>query len=54
MTCTQVLDELSVHRHTLERWRTEGRFPEFRRLPNGQLRLRRCELDAWTESLESA
>lgn len=52
MTCRQVLDELNVSRSTLDKWRTEKRFPEFVRLPNGELRIRRSILNAWFESLQ--
>jgi predicted DNA-binding transcriptional regulator AlpA len=51
LTLTDVCEELGVARSSLDAWRRDDRFPKFRKLPNGGLRLRRSELDVWTESL---
>lgn len=53
LTFPQVCDELGVSRGTLNAWRRDGRFPAFKRLPNGSLRLRRADLEAWSECLVS-
>jgi predicted DNA-binding transcriptional regulator AlpA len=55
MTVRQVLDELGgVSRRTFYRWREIGKAPEGIRLPNGELRFYRSDLNAWLESLRSA
>ncbi|WP_091098907.1 helix-turn-helix transcriptional regulator [Nonomuraea pusilla] len=49
------LDELGgVSRRTFYRWREIGKAPEGIRLPNGELRINRSDLEAWLESLRSA
>ena len=47
LTLEEVLDELQIARSTLDSWRRTKRFPAFRRLPNGQLRLERAVLEKW-------
>ncbi|MEU1725356.1 MULTISPECIES: helix-turn-helix transcriptional regulator [Nonomuraea] len=55
LTVAQVLDELGgVSRRTFYRWREIGKAPKGIRLPNGELRIYRSDLDAWLESLRSA
>ncbi|MEU8398003.1 helix-turn-helix domain-containing protein [Nonomuraea sp. NPDC048892] len=55
LTVRQVLDELGgVSRRTFYRWREVGKAPEGIRLPNGELRIYRSDLNAWLESLRSA
>jgi excisionase family DNA binding protein len=49
----QAMDVLGVSRSTLDGWRKSGRLV-FSKLPNGQLRIRHTELDAWLESLVEA
>ena len=49
----QAMDVLCVSRSTLDGWRKSGCLV-FSKLPNGQLRIRRAELDAWLESLVEA
>jgi excisionase family DNA binding protein len=49
----QAMDVLGVSRSTLDGWRKSGRLV-FSKLPNGQLRIRYKELDAWLESLVEA
>ena len=49
----QAMDVLGVSRSTLDGWRKSGCLV-FSKLPNGQLRIRRAELDAWLESLVEA
>jgi predicted DNA-binding transcriptional regulator AlpA len=49
------LEELGgVSRRTFYRWREIGRAPRGFRLPNGELRIYRSDLEAWLESLRSA
>jgi predicted DNA-binding transcriptional regulator AlpA len=55
LTVRQILDELGgVSRRTFYRWREIGKAPEGIRLPNGELRIYRSDLNAWLESLRSA
>lgn len=51
MTLPEVCDELGVARSTIDDWRATGRGPQFVRLPNGQLRIRRADFDAWLANL---
>ncbi|MEV4363280.1 helix-turn-helix domain-containing protein [Nonomuraea sp. NPDC049625] len=54
LTVSQVLDELGgVSRRTFYRWREIGKAPEGIRLPNGELRIYRSDLNAWLASLRS-
>ena len=52
LTYKDVLVELSVSRSTLDKWRSEGKAPEFVKLPNGEMRLRRSDFDAWVNQLQ--
>jgi hypothetical protein len=38
---------LQVARGTFDTWRSLGSAPECIKLPNGQVRVRRCALDSW-------
>ena len=49
---SEVLEELSIGRSTFDLWRAEGRAPRCYKLPNGQLRIKRADLDAWLSELE--
>jgi len=52
LTVAEVCDELNVAKSTFYDWRTKGRAPRCIRLPNGDLRIRRSELDRWMEARE--
>ncbi len=54
LTVAEVCDELNVAKSTFYDWRTKGRAPRCIRLPNGDLRIRRSELDRWIEAREDA
>ncbi|MFI6712842.1 helix-turn-helix transcriptional regulator [Nonomuraea sp. NPDC050478] len=55
LTVAQVLEELGgVSRRTFYRWREIGKAPRGIRLPNGELRIYRSDLESWLESLRSA
>ncbi|MFG1941317.1 helix-turn-helix transcriptional regulator [Nonomuraea sp. NPDC048826] len=55
LTVAQVLEELGgVSRRTFYRWREIGKAPKGIRLPNGELRIYRNDLESWLESLRSA
>jgi excisionase family DNA binding protein len=52
LTVEQLCSELGVARSTFYDWRAKRRAPKCIRLHNGELRIRRRDLDAWLESLE--
>jgi predicted site-specific integrase-resolvase len=52
MTVQEILDELGIPRRTWQRWRELGRAPRCTKLPNGELRIRRTDYEAWLASLE--
>lgn len=55
LTVAEVLAELGgVSRRTFYRWREIGKAPTGLRLPNGELRIYRSELNAWLNSLREA
>ncbi len=50
LTIAEVLAELQVARSTFDTWRSLGTAPQCIKLPNGQIRIRRCALDSWLAS----
>ncbi|MFD5183278.1 helix-turn-helix transcriptional regulator [Streptomyces sp. NPDC058372] len=48
----EVLAELGMSRAAFYRMRARGHAPRLIKLPNGQLRCRRTDLDAWWKSNE--
>jgi predicted site-specific integrase-resolvase len=48
----EVCAELQVPERTFREWRVKGRAPRCIRLPNGQLRISRDELDRWLDERE--
>ncbi|MEU9352187.1 helix-turn-helix domain-containing protein [Streptomyces griseoloalbus] len=50
----EVLKEIEMSRAAFYRMRARGKAPKLIKLPNGQLRCRRSDLDAWWSSLEDA
>jgi predicted DNA-binding transcriptional regulator AlpA len=51
---TEVCEELSVAESTFYDWRAKNRGPRCIKLPNGGVRVRRGDLDAWLETREEA
>ncbi|MFJ8823759.1 helix-turn-helix transcriptional regulator [Streptomyces sp. NPDC102467] len=49
---SEVLEEVGMSRAAFDRMRARGKAPRIRKLPNGQLRVRRADLDAWWEECE--
>ena len=47
MSLKDVLAEIAISRSTMNKWRSDGRAPSFIKLPNGELRIRRSEFEAW-------
>ena len=52
LTIADVCDELGVARSTFYDWRAKGAAPKSLKLPNGEIRVRRVDLDAWLHTLE--
>jgi excisionase family DNA binding protein len=52
LTIPEVCAELSVSRSTFYEWRAKGTAPHCLKLPNGELRVRRTELDRWLQTCE--
>ncbi|MCP9945426.1 helix-turn-helix domain-containing protein [Streptomyces somaliensis] len=50
----EVLTELGMSRAAFYRLRARGKAPKLIKLPNGQLRIRRSDLDAWLSGCEEA
>jgi predicted DNA-binding transcriptional regulator AlpA len=47
-------DELGIARSTFADWRAKGTGPRCVKLPNGQVRIRRTEMDRWLSTHEEA
>ncbi|MFE2468003.1 MULTISPECIES: helix-turn-helix transcriptional regulator [Streptomyces] len=45
----EVLAEIKMSRAAFYRMRARGQAPRLQKLPNGQLRVNRADLDAWWE-----
>jgi predicted DNA-binding transcriptional regulator AlpA len=52
LTVADVCEELCVSRSTFYDWRAKGKAPRCIKLPNGEIRVRRDELDRWLASCE--
>ena len=54
LTLAQLCEELQIARSTFYDWRAKGRAPKCIKLPNGDLRVRRADLERWLASLEES
>lgn len=54
LTVAELCAELGVSRSTFYEWRAKKRAPRCIKLPNGDLRIRRSELDRWLDAHEDA
>ncbi len=52
LTVAVVIAELDIPRSTFYKWRRLGTAPRCIKLPNGEVRIRRADLDAWLFSRE--
>ncbi|MFE5682564.1 helix-turn-helix transcriptional regulator [Streptomyces sp. NPDC057651] len=52
LTLAEVCEELGISRSTFYDWRAKRRAPRCIKLPNGDLRIRRTELDYWLDGRE--
>ncbi|MDX3776777.1 helix-turn-helix transcriptional regulator [Streptomyces europaeiscabiei] len=48
----EVLEEIGMSRAAFYRMRARGQAPRLHKLPNGQLRVNRTDLDDWWNNLE--
>ncbi|MET7386508.1 helix-turn-helix transcriptional regulator [Streptomyces sp. NPDC005529] len=48
----EALAEIGLSRAAFYRMRARGHAPKHLKLPNGQIRIRRADLDAWLDSCE--
>ena len=51
LTVTDICETLGVARSTWNKWLATGRAPKVKKLPNGQLRVRSDEFEAWMDGL---
>jgi predicted DNA-binding transcriptional regulator AlpA len=54
LTVAELCLELRISRSTFYEWRAKGRAPRCIKLPNGDLRVRRIELERWLDDREEA
>ncbi|WP_236242131.1 AlpA family transcriptional regulator [Streptomyces sp. CC228A] len=52
LTLVEALAEIRMSRAAFYRLRARGNGPKCLKLPNGQIRIRRADLDAWFEACE--
>lgn len=52
LSIAQICEELAVSRSTFYDWRAKGKAPRCIKLPNGEIRVRREELDRWLAACE--
>jgi predicted DNA-binding transcriptional regulator AlpA len=50
LTLAELCAELKIQRSTFYDWRAKGRAPRCLKLPNGEIRITRRDLDLWLES----
>ncbi len=54
LTIAAFCTEFEVAKSTFYDWRAKGRAPQCIKLPNGDLRIRRADLDRWIAQCEEA
>jgi excisionase family DNA binding protein len=54
LTIADLCEELGVARSTFYDWRAAKKAPRCIKLPNGEIRIRRTDLERWLEELEDA
>ncbi len=52
LTVADLCTELGIARSTFYDWRASKKAPRCIKLPNGEIRIRRAELERWLEDLE--
>ncbi|GAA2663572.1 MULTISPECIES: helix-turn-helix domain-containing protein [Actinosynnema] len=54
LTVAEFCGEFKISRSTLYEWLAKGQAPKHRKLPNGQLRFKRADVDRWFDSCAEA
>jgi excisionase family DNA binding protein len=54
LTVAEFCAEMKITRSTFYDWKAKGRAPRMRKLPNGQLRIDRQDIDDWYAACEVA
>ncbi|SDH66126.1 DNA binding domain-containing protein, excisionase family [Actinokineospora alba] len=54
LTVDEICADLDISRSTFYEWRAKGKAPRIIRLPNGKLRIRQADYEAWLQQLEVA
>ncbi|HJQ48282.1 MAG TPA: helix-turn-helix domain-containing protein [Amycolatopsis sp.] len=54
LTIAALCEELEISRRTFYEWRAKKRAPRCIKLPNGEIRIRRIDLDNWLDTCEEA
>ncbi|WP_410644558.1 helix-turn-helix transcriptional regulator [Amycolatopsis sp. lyj-346] len=54
LTIAELCEELAVARSTFYEWRAKKRAPRCIKLPNGEIRIRRADLETWLDNCEEA
>ncbi|MFI7533991.1 helix-turn-helix transcriptional regulator [Streptosporangium sp. NPDC049376] len=54
LTVADICKDLGIARSTFYDWKAKGRAPKCKKLPNGELRIRRAVYEAWLTKLEDA
>jgi predicted DNA-binding transcriptional regulator AlpA len=54
LTIPEIVAELKISRSTFYYWRQIGKAPRCIKLPNGEIRVRRRDLDDWLAAMEDA
>jgi predicted DNA-binding transcriptional regulator AlpA len=54
LSIAALCEELEIARSTFYEWRAKKRAPRCIKLPNGEIRIRRIDLETWLDSCEEA
>jgi excisionase family DNA binding protein len=54
LTVAEFCTEMKISRSTFYEWKAKGRAPRCRKLPNGELRIDRRDIEEWYDSCEVA
>lgn len=54
LTVAEFCEDVGISRRTFHEWRAKGRAPRCLKLPNGGLRIRRADFEAWMSQCEAA
>lgn len=54
LTVGELCDEIKISRSTFRDWRAKGRAPKCLKLPNGQLRFKREDIETWLSEMDKS